>query len=74
MKNKFIKANVARFVYNHLKCRQAVDEDVEHARFHSLEEAMVQSKPFVNIFYYRTSMESKALCKLLDCFFLEKTI
>lgn len=72
MTNHLFKALAARFVYHRLKCKETIDEDIKHARFETIEEALLASPPFVNIFYYRVGMESKWLLRFMRLFFQTK--
>ena len=59
---------IAEIVYHKLKNKSLVDEDIKRAGFGSLSEALMNSRPFANVFFYRVRMESKWLFRLVRLF------
>ena len=65
---KLIKKKTASVLYHLSKSKDVINEDIRYAGFSSVEDAVMESKPFANIFRYRLRKESRFLAKLCTIF------
>lgn len=64
----YLKKKAASVLYRLSQSKEVIDEDIRFAGFSSVEDAVIESRPFANILRYRLRKESKVLAKLSTIF------